>query len=86
MINNGHFYNYEEFDIKICIITFDEQINFYPIDINKTSEQNISMLSINENYNKLFLPTNKDYLLVDLKKYRNTFIQIIENTKYYKFK
>ena len=79
MINNGHFYNYEEFDIKICIITFDEQINFYPIDINKSSEQNISMLSINENYNELFLPTNKDYLLVDLKKYKNTFIQIIEN-------
>ena len=79
MINNDNFYKYEEFDIKICIITFDDQIHFYPININKSSEQNISMLSINESSNELFLPTNKDYLLVDLKKYKNTFIQIIEN-------
>jgi protein transport protein SEC24 len=79
MINNENFYKYEEFDIKICIITFDDQVHFYPININKSSEQNISMLSINEISNELFLPTNKDYLLVDLKKYKNTFIQIIEN-------
>jgi protein transport protein SEC24 len=79
MINNENFYKFEEFDIKICIITFDDQVHFYPININKSSEQNISMLSINEISNELFLPTNKDYLLVDVKKYKNTFIQIIEN-------
>ena len=79
MINNNLFYNYDNFEIKICIITFDDQIHFYPININNENEKNICMLSINEKYEELFLPTNRDYLLVDVKKYKNTFIQIIEN-------
>ena len=79
MINNNFFYNYDNFEIKACIITFDDQIHFYPININNENEKNICMLSINENFNELFLPTNRDYLLVDIKKYKNNFVQIIEN-------
>ena len=79
-INNNSFYGYDNFLIKMCIITYDDQIHFYPININSNNEQNnISMLSINESTNNLFKPTNKDFLLVDLKKYKNKFIQIIEN-------
>ena len=60
-INNNNFYGYDNLLIKMCIITYDEQIHFYPININTENEQNnISMLSINENINNLFIPTNKD--------------------------
>ena len=81
-INNDNFYEYDNIDIKICIITYDELINLYPININKENENeqsNITMLSINETTKDLFLPTNKTYLLVNLKKYKNKLIQIIEN-------
>ena len=78
-INNNNFYGYDNLLIKTCIITYDDQIHFYPININSNTEQNnITMLSINES-NNLFIPTNPDFLLVDLKKYKNKFIQIIEN-------
>ena len=79
-INNNNFYGYDNFLIKMCIITYDDQIHFYPININNDTEQNnISMLSINESINNLFIPTNQDNILIDLKKYKNKFIQIIEN-------
>ena len=79
-INNDLFYQYENYEIKICIITYDEKINFFPININNINDNNnISILTINESYNDLFLPTSQKYLLVDLKKYKNKFIQIIEN-------
>ena len=79
-INNNNFYGYDNFLIKMCIITYDDQIHFYPININNDNEQNnISMLSINESINNLFIPTNQDNILVDLKKNKNKFIQIIEN-------
>ena len=78
-INNNNFYGYDNLLIKTCIITYDDQIHFYPININSNTEQNnITMLSINES-NNLFIPTNPDFLLVDLKKYKNKFIQMIEN-------
>ena len=83
IINNDNFYCYNDFDIKICIIAFDEEIHFYPININNENEQNIKMLSINENSDNLFLPTNRDYLLVDIKKFKNNFIQIIESLQNY---
>ena len=79
LIINGLFYDYDKYEIKICIITFDDQIHFFPVNINNENEQNISMLSINEKAEELFLPTNKDFLLVDVKKYKNKFVQIIEN-------
>ena len=82
-INNNYFYNYENCDIKICIITYEEKINFYPINIINDSVQNINMLSINENFDNLFIPTNKDFLLVNLKNYKNKLIQIIENIENY---
>ena len=79
-INNNNFYGYDNFLIKMCIIAYDDQIHFYPINIKSNTEQNnISMLSIKESTNNLFIPTNKDFLLVDLKKYKDKFIQIIEN-------
>ena len=83
LINNDNFYCYGDYDIKICIIAYDEEIHFYPININTENEQNIKMLSINEDFDNLFLPTNRDYLLVDLKKYKNNFIQIIESLQNY---
>ena len=79
IINNNNFYNYENFETKICLLTYDKEIHFYPINIKNDNEQNITMLSINEKENELFVPTNRDYLLVDLKKYKNKFLQIIEN-------
>ena len=79
IINNNFFENYENIEIKACIITYDEKINFYPINIKNENENNISMLILNENMENLFLPTNKDLLLVDLKKYKNKFIHILEN-------
>ena len=82
-LNNDSFDNYENVNIKICIITYEETINFYPIDINNENNHNINMLSINEPFNNLFIPTNKDFLLIDLKKYKNRLIQIIENIQTY---
>ena len=79
-INNNYFYEYENIEIKICLITYDEQINFHMININNEKDNsNISMLSINESTNNLFIPTNPNYLLVNLKKYKNKLIQVIEN-------
>ena len=79
-INNNCFYDYENSEIKISIITYDEQIHFYPTNIkNENDTNNINMLSINESSNNLFLPTNKNHLLLNLKKYKNKFIQIIES-------
>ena len=83
VINNNFFYNYENCEIKICIITYEEKINFYPINIINDNVQNINMLSINETSDNLFIPTNKDFLLVNLKKYKNKLIQIIENIENY---
>ena len=86
-IINDFFYNSENEnennDISLCIITYDEQINFYPIDIKFDNKNNINVLTINESYKDLFLPINKEYLLVNLKKYKNKFIQIIENIQSY---
>ena len=82
-INNNYFYNYEKFDFHICIITYEQNINFYPIYINNDNDANIKILSINESSNDLFLPTKKDFLLVNLKKYKNKIIQIIENIQNY---
>ena len=83
-INNNNFYGYDFFTIKISIITYDDQIHFYPININNENEtNNINMLTINETTNNLFLPTNKSFLLVDLKKHKNKLIQITENIQNY---
>ena len=79
MIINNIFYNYENIEMKICIITFDNEIHFYPININNENENNVKMLSINENYSELFLPINRDFLLVDAKKYKTKILQIIES-------
>ena len=79
-INNDCFHEYDNIDIKISLITYEEQINFYPIYINNENDSNnISMLTINESTNNLFIPTNPNYLLVNLKKYKNKLIQILEN-------
>ena len=77
-INNNYYYNYDNLDIKICIITYEKQINFYPIN-NNIANSGFNMLSINELSDNLFLPTKKEFLLVELKKYKNKIIQIIES-------
>ena len=79
MIINDNIYNFENVEIKICIMAFDDQIHFFPININNENVHNINMITINENYSELFVPTNRDFLLVDLKKYKNKILQIIEN-------
>ena len=61
-INSNYFYNYEEFDIKVCIITYDTSIHFYSIN-NNTNQ--IAMLCINDK--DIFIPTHPNRLLVDLK-------------------
>ena len=73
-INNNYFYNYEEFDIKICIITYDTSIHFY--SINSNSNQ-ITMLCINDK--DIFIPTHPNSLLVDLKYNKDKLIQVIES-------
>ena len=77
ILNNNT--NNKNNDFNLCILTFDELIHFYPIDINYDNKNNINMLSINENFKNLFLPIKKDFLLVNFKKYKNKFIQIIES-------
>ena len=83
-INNNYYYNYANLDIKICIITYEKQINFYPIN-NNIANSGFNMLSINELSDNLFLPTKKEFLLVELKKYKNKIIQIIESIQTYIF-
>ena len=73
-INNNYFYNYEEFDIKICIITYDTSIHFY--SINSNSNQ-ITMLCVNDK--DIFIPTHPNSLLVDLKDNKDKLIQVIES-------
>ena len=73
-INNNYFYNYEEFDIKICIITYDTSIHFY--SINSNSNQ-ITMLCITDK--DIFIPTHPNSLLVDLKDNKDKLIQVIES-------
>ena len=84
-IINNYFYNYENLDINICIITYDQNINFYPIYINHENDNdaNIKMITMTEPSNNIFLPTNKDFLLVSLKKYKNKIIHIIESIQNY---
>ena len=73
-INNNYFYNYDIFNIKICIITYDISINFYSINPNGNQ---FAMLSVTDK--DVFIPTNKNNLLVDLKDNKNKLIQIIES-------
>ena len=73
-ISNNYFYNYEKFDIKICIITYDTSIHFYSIN-NNTNQ--FSMYCVNDN--ELFVPTYNKNLLLSLKDYKSKIIQIIES-------
>ena len=73
-INNNYFYNYDIFNIKICIITYDTSINFYSINPNGNQ---FTMLSVTDK--DIFIPTNKNNLLVNLKDNKNKLIQIIES-------
>jgi protein transport protein SEC24 len=73
-INNNYFYNYEIFNIKICIITYDNSIHFYSVNPNASQ---FTMLSVNDQ--DIFIPTNKNNLLINLKENKNKIIQIIES-------
>ena len=73
-INNNYFYNYDNFNIKICIITYDTSTNFY--SINNNSNQ-FTMLCVNDK--DIFIPTHKNNLLVNLKDNKDRLIQIIES-------
>ena len=59
---NNYFYNYDAFNIKVCIMTYDTCIQFY--SINNKSNQFV-MLCVNED--DVFIPTYKDNLLISLK-------------------
>ena len=73
-INNNFFYNYEKFNIKICIITYDISIHFY--SLNSKSSQ-FSMMCISDN--EIFIPTNRDNLLISLKDNKDKLIALIES-------
>ena len=73
-ILNNYFYNYDTFNIKVCIITYDTCIHFY--SVNNKSNQFV-MLCVNED--DVFIPTYKDNLLISLKDNKNKLIQIIES-------
>ena len=73
-INNNYFYNYDNVDIKICIITYETSINFY--SLNPKSNQFI-MLSVTDN--EIFIPTHQNNLLVSLKENKDKLVQIIES-------
>ena len=73
-ISNDYFYNYENFDIKVCIITYDTSIHFY--SVNNNSNQ-FSMYCVNDN--EIFIPTYSKNLLLSLKDYKSKLIQIIES-------
>ena len=73
-INNNYFYGYEIFNIKICIITYDNSIHFYSVNPNASQ---FTMLSVNDQ--DIFIPTNKNNLLINLKENKNKIIQIIES-------
>ena len=73
-INNNYFYGYEIFNIKICIITYDNSIHFYSVNPNANQ---FTMLSVNDQ--DIFIPTNKNNLLINLKENKNKIIQIIES-------
>ena len=74
-ILNNYFYNYDNFPIKICIITYDTTIHFY--SINEKSNQ-FKMFYVNDDKD-IFIPTSIDNLLVSLSKNKNKLIQIIES-------
>ena len=77
-IKNNYFYNYDNCNIKISLITYDTSIHFYSINPNTNQ---FTMLYINDN--DIFIPTNKDYLLVNLRDNKNKLIQIIESIQNY---
>ena len=73
-ILNNYFYNYDIFNIKVCIMTYDTSVHFY--SVNNRSDQFV-MLCVNED--EIFIPTCKDNLLISLKDNKNKLIQIIES-------
>ena len=74
-INNGYFYNYDIFEIKTSIITYDTSIHFYSIN-NKTNNQ-FTMYCVSDE--EIFIPTTNDTIFVSLKENKNKLIQIIES-------
>ena len=74
-INNGYFFNYDIFDIKTCLITYDTSIHFYSIN-NKNNNQ-FTMFCMTDK--DIFIPTNKDNIFVSIKENKNILIQIIES-------
>ena len=73
-INNNYFFNYDNVDIKICIITYETSINFYSLNPNCNQ---FTMICITDN--EIFIPTLTSNLLVSLKENKDKLIQIIES-------
>ena len=73
-ILNNYFYNYNTFNIKVCIITYDTSIHFY--SVNNKSNQFV-MYCVNED--DIFIPIYKDNLLISFKDNKNKLIQILES-------
>ena len=74
-IMNNYFYNYDNFPIKISLITYDTTVHFY--SLNKKSNQ-FTMLYTNDEKD-IFIPSYKDNLLISLSQNKDKLIQIIES-------
>lgn len=73
-INNNYFYNYDNVDIKICIITYETSIHFY--SLNPYCNQ-FKMLCLTDS--EIFIPAPINNLLVSLKGDKDKLMQIIES-------
>ena len=73
-IINNYFFNYDNVDIKICIVTYETSIHFYSLNPNCNQ---FTMLCLADN--EIFIPTPKDNLLVSLKDNKDKLLQIIES-------
>ena len=72
-VNNEIFFNYNLLDIKISIITFDNNIQFYSID-NRNNHPNILEIS----GKNLFIPTLNENLLFSVKENKDKILTILE--------
>ena len=72
-INNEIFFNYNLLDIKISIITFDNNIQFYSID-----KRNNHPMILEISSKDLFIPTLQENLLFSIKENKDKILTILD--------